>query len=172
MFDEKKSLEMIEGFGAHYNYDVEYIKRMIKQAPNAYEKFEAFLPMGSYYEKTPVEVIFLVKLTIMKYEDCGACLQLNVDMAIEAGVDKDIIKEIVFNAGENLTGELKELYEFTLNVAKGESIDDELYNKISSKYGDEIMIEIALASAATKVFPTVKRVLGNIKSCSVIQIKV
>ena len=145
---------------------------MINQAPNAYEKFEAFLPMASYYEKTPSEVIFLVKLTIMKNEDCGACLQLNIDMAIEAGVDKEIIKEVVFNRGQNLTTELKELYEFSLKVAKNESIDDELYNKITDRYSDEILIEIALASAATKIFPTVKRVLGNIKSCSVIQIKV
>jgi len=172
MFDEKKSVEMIENFGSHYNYDVDYIKRMIKQAPNAYEKFESFLPMASYYEKAPDEVIFLVKLAVMKNEDCGACLQLNVNMAIEAGVDEQIVKEIVFNKGRNLPEELKELYEFILNVAKNESIDDKLYSKISNKYGHEIMIEIALASASAKVFPTIKRVLGDIESCSVIQIKV
>ena len=30
MFDEKKSLEMLEGFQNHYNYDTMYMKEMLK----------------------------------------------------------------------------------------------------------------------------------------------
>lgn len=172
MFDEKKSLEMLEGFQSHYDYDTTYMKEMLSENPKAFETFEGFLPMASFKDKTPNEVLYVVKLTSMKNEDCGACLQLNVDMAVEAGVPKDIIKEVVFNEGKDLSLELKEVYDFTLAVANNETIDDVLSAKINEMYSKDIMTEIALAIASTKIFPTIKRVLNDFHSCSVIQIKV
>ncbi len=172
MFDEKKSLEMLEGFGSHYDYDTTYMKEMLNVAPNAFEKFESFLPMASFVQSAPKDVIYLVKLAAMKNEDCGACLQLNVDMAIEAGVDKNIIKEVIFNEGKNLPLSLKDIYKFTLLVSNNKIIDDTLYDKIYETYSKEIMVEVSLAIASAKVFPTIKRVLNDIKSCSVIKIKV
>jgi len=172
MFDEKKSLGMLEGFQNHYNYDTSYMKEMLLSNPKAFETFEAFLPMASFKDKVPIDVIFVVKLTSMKNEDCGKCLQLNVDMAIEAGVDKDIVKEVVFNEGKNLSNDLKEIYDFTLAVANKQSIEQSLYDKINKKYSKDILTEIALAIASTKVFPAVKRVLNDFYSCSVIQLKV
>jgi alkylhydroperoxidase/carboxymuconolactone decarboxylase family protein YurZ len=172
MFDEKKSLEMLEGFQNHYNYDTTYMKEMLKANPKAYETFENFLPMASFKDKAPVDVIFVAKLTSMKNEDCGKCLQLNVDMALEAGVDKEVVKEVVFNQGENLSTALKEIYDFTLAVSNNEQIPNTLYDKIHKKYSKEVLTEIALAIASTKIFPTVKRVFNDFHSCSVIQLKV
>lgn len=172
MFDEKQSLEMLEGFQAHYDYDTSYMKEMLQVNPKAFETFQNFLPMASFVEKTPKEVIYVVKLTSMKNEDCGQCLQLNVDMAIEAGVDKEIIKEVIFNEGKNLPKELKEVYDFTLAVGNNEEIDSNIYDKINKKYSRDIMTEIALAIASTKIFPTIKRVMNDFHSCSVIQLKV
>ncbi len=172
MFDEKQSLEMLEGFQNHYNYDTTYMKEMLKANPKAFETFQNFLPMASYKEKASVELIFIAKLTSMKNEDCGKCLQLNVDMALEAGVDKEIVKEVVFNEGQNLPEQLKEIYDFSLAVSKKEEVPSFLYDKISEKYSKDILTEIALAIASTKVFPTIKRVLNDFHSCSVIQLKV
>lgn len=172
MFDEKKSLEMLEGFEAHFNYDTSYMKEMLLSNPSAFEKFENFLPMASFVNKALVDDIYLVKIATMKNEDCGACLQLNVDMAIEAGASKEMIKEVVFNEGKNLSEDLKELYSFTLLVANNKIVTQDLYDKIQKKYAKEVLVEFSLAIASAKVFPAVKRVLNDIKSCSVIQIKV
>ena len=172
MLDENKSLEMLEGFQAHYDYDTSYMKEMLKENPEAYATFEAFLPMANFVKNTPKEVLYVVKLTSMKNEDCGACLQLNVDMAVEAGVEKEIIKEVVFNEGKNLSSTLKEVYDFTLLVANNQSIDTILYDKITTTYSKDILVEISLAIASAKIFPTIKRVLNDFRSCSMIQIKV
>lgn len=172
MLDEKKSLEMLEGFQAHYDYNTTYMKDMLKANPNAFETFQNFLPMASFCEKTPKDVMYTVKLTTMKNEDCGECLQLNVNMALEAGVDKQIIKEIVFNEGKNLPQSLKDIYDFTLAVLNEQTIDENLYDKIYFKYSKDIITEIALATAAAKVFPTIKKVLDNFHSCSVIKLEV
>jgi len=172
MLDENKSLEMLEGFQSHYNYDTTYMKDMLKFAPSAYEKFEAFLPMASHVNETPKDVIYVSKIASMQNEDCSACLQLNVDMAIEAGVSKEVISEVVFNEGKNLSQDLKDVYDFTIAVARNIQVSDELYAKMNASYSKEIMMEIALGIASTKVFPAIKRVLKDDVSCSLIQVKV
>jgi len=172
MLDENKSLEMLEGFQAHYNYDTTYMKDMLKEAPGAYETFEAFLPMASYINKTPKDVMYICKLTSMKNEDCSACLQLNVDMAVEAGVSKEIIQEVLFNKGNGLSSKLKDVYDFALAVSKNDNISEALYVRIKQEYTKEILMEIGLAIASTKVFPSIKRVLNDDISCSLVEIKV
>lgn len=172
MFDEKQSLEMLEGFQNHYNYDITYMKEMLKANPKAFEVFQNFLPMASFKEKASAQIVFVAKLTSMKNEDCGKCLQLNVDMALEAGVNKDIVKEVVFNEGQNLPKELKDIYDFSLLISKNEQVPSFLYDKINEKYSKDVLTEIALAIASAKVFPAIKRVFDDFHSCSVIQLKV
>ena len=128
MFDTNKSIEMLEGFEAHYNYDTNYMKEMLRVAPKAYETFEAFLPMANFSNKIPTNVLYVAKVTAMRHEDCAACLQLNVDMALEAGINKEILQEI--------------------------------------------LMELALAIASTKIFPAIKRALNQAQSCSLVKIKI
>ncbi len=170
MIDEKKSLAMLEGFESHYDYDASYMRGMLKNNPKAYATFEAFLPMSVYIDKSPNDAIFVARLIAMKNEDCGACLELNIKMAKEAGVNTDIIKDVLFNEGKSLSDELKTVYDFSLKVSKQETIENELYEKINSLYTQDIIVELALAIAATKVFPSVKRVLNVIRSCSNIKV--
>ncbi len=172
MINEKKSLEMIEGLESHYNYDASSMHEMLKENPKAFATFEAFMPMAAFVDKAPRDVIYVAKLTSIKNEDCGTCVQLNVDIAIEAGVDKQIIKEIIFNEGKGLAPNLKLIYDFTLLVGNKEDISISMYEKMDKLYSRAVLVEIALAIAATKVFPTTKRVLNYMKSCSKVQIKI
>jgi len=172
MSNKQKSLEMIENFGTHYNYDTNYMKKMLEVAPGAYETFENFLPMASYSKDTPKNVLHVTKIAAMQFEDCAACLQLAVDIAIEAGVDKEIIKDVLFNKAQGLSDELKYVYDFTLAVAQNIPIDDEMYAKINRTYSESIIIELSLVIASTKVFPAIKRTLNEVKSCSVIEVKI
>ena len=108
----------------------------------------------------------------MKNEDCSSSLQLIVDKAIDAGVDKNIIEDLMFNEGKNLDDELKDVHEFTLAVVSYEEVDKNLYDRMNWTYSKEIMVELSLAIASCKIFPTLKRVLNNFESCSLIKIKV
>jgi len=171
MFDEKKSLEMISSFGTHYNYNTNYMKEMLRVAPEAYETFENFLPMARCANNTPKEVLHVTKIAAMQSEDCAECLQLYVDMALEAKIDKEIIKDVLFNKAQGLSDELKTVYDFTLAVAQNKPITDEMYAKIEYTYSPAIIVELSLAIASAKVFPTIKRTLNEAKSCSLVEIK-
>jgi len=172
MLNEKKSLEMIESFGTHYNYDTSYMKEMLRVAPEAYETFENFLPMASYSKNTPKDVLHVTKIAAMQFEDCAACLQLAVDIALEAGVDKEIIKDVLFNKAQGLSSELKYIYDFTLAVVQNIPVTDEMYTKIEYTYSPDIIVELSLAIASAKVFPAIKRTLNEAKSCSVVEVRI
>lgn len=172
MFNKENSLKTIESYKTLFNYDTSYMEEMIEVSPESYEIFENFLPMAGFSNKAPVDVINVARITAIINEDCGTCAQLYVDLAIQAGLDKEIAKEIVYNQGKNLPTNLKDLYDFTLAVSNGETIDVAVYEKMNTLYSREILAEISLAIAATKVFPTIKRVLNYVQSCSIIKIKV
>lgn len=172
MFDAAKSLETIAFFKAHYHYDTTYMEEMLTHSPQSYEVFENFLPMATFSNKAPLDAINIARITSILYQDCGTCAQLYVDLALEAGMDRELIKEVVYNEGKNLPAHLKDLYDFTLAVSGNETIDEALYAKINAHYSKEVLMEISLAIAATKVFPTIKRTLNLAQSCSLIQVKV
>ena len=161
----EKSLEFLDQFENRYKYDCNYMREMLQISPDAFHAFEGFMPMGRYRKSAPLDVLFVAKLTTMKTEDCGACTQLNIRMAIEAGVSKDILK-CVMNNGKGLSEELKDVYDYSVAVATNGSMPDGLYEKLESRYSREVMVELGLAIAATKVYPTIKRALGYAKSCS------
>lgn len=166
----EKALEFIDQFEEHYKYDCDYMREMLKTSPDGFKAFEGFLPMGRYKKATPIDVIFVAKLAAMKSEDCGACTQLNIRMAIEAGVPKDILK-CVMNNGEGLSEELKDVYNFSVAVATNSVMPDGLYEKMESRYSREVIVELGLAIASTKVYPTIKRALGYAKSCALYEFK-
>jgi len=172
MLDKEKSLEMLNGFSAHYNYDASYMKEMLHEAPAGFETFEAFLPMARFSKSAPLDVLFVAKIIVTKNEDCGSCLQLTIDMAVEAGVDKTVIEDVVFKEGKSLPSNLKLVYDFALAITQNRVVSDELYAQINEQYSKETMIELALAIASAKVFPTIKRTLNDAKSCSMITLKV
>ena len=172
MFDKEKALQTIEFYKTEFNYDTTYMEEILEVSPQSYEVFENFLPMAGFSNKAPLEAINVARITSIINEDCGLCAQLYVDFAIHAGTNKEILEEIVYNQGKNLPSDLKALYDFTLMVSNGEIINGETYTKMNELYGKEVLCEIALAIAATKVFPTIKRVLNHVKSCSLVKVKV
>ncbi len=107
----------------------------------------------------------------MQTEDCGACLQLTVRQALEAGVSKQII-EAGLNGGQGLTNELKDIYQFAVAVASNIFCDDELVERLERNFGNTVIAELALCIAGARVYPTIKRALGYAKSCSLITIEV
>ena len=160
-----KSLEFIDQFENHYKYDCGYMREMLTTSPDGFKVFEGFMPMGRYQKVTPTDVIFVAKVAAMKSEDCGACTQLNIRMAIEAGVSKDVLK-CVINNGEGLCEELKDVYNFSVALATNGLMPEGLSEKLELKYSREVLIELGLAIAATKVYPTIKRALGHAESCA------
>jgi len=169
--NKEDTLKLIDEYEAHYKYDSKYMREILNHAPEAFEKYYAFIPMAEYRKVTPVEVYYVAKLAAMAEEDCGECLQLNIRFALENDVSREVIRAVIDGEG-SLSDDLRTVYNFTVKVANREDIPQELSISMEKKYGKEIMIELALCIASAKVFPTLRRTLGYARSCSLLEFEI
>jgi len=169
--NENEAQKQINDFEGHYKYDCTYMRELLKYSPEGFAKFNAILPLTSHREKLGIEGFWVAKIAAMQVEDCGECLQLNVRMALEEGVAKQII-EAAINAASELPENLKDVYYYAKAVAAHAQIETALKDRIKARYDKGMLLELGLCIATAKVFPTIKRALGYTKSCSLIEIEV
>jgi hypothetical protein len=158
-------MKFIDDFEAHYDYDCTYMREMVKSSPEGFDTYTNFIPMGSYNKVLSKDVMWVCKLASTLTEDCGACVQLAIKLALEQGVSVEMAKTVV-QSPENLSDDLKLIYKFSQAVALGSDNFSELQKDVANKYSKEELTELALAISSTKVYPTIKRALGHFKSCS------
>ena len=161
-YENKK--ESIRQFESRWGYDCEYMYRLLELSPEAFEKFENFMPMSYHQGSVPLEVYWVAKLTASREADCGPCLELGVKMALEAGVSGELVNAVA--RGESLQGELELVRQYANAVASASGIDEELLRFMKSRYGDVVISELGVAIAAARVYPTIKRAMGLAQSCS------
>ncbi len=161
----------IDQFGDHYSYDTTYMHELLEHSPKGYQAFQDFMPMGQVRESLPIDAYWVAKLVSMQTEDCGACLQLNVTMALEAGVERDVVAATIAG-GNDLEPRLQQVCTFASQITPDGMIDADLRSAMDLEYSKEELLEFGLAIASTKVYPAIKRALGYAKSCSLITITV
>lgn len=158
-------MSFIDEFESHYDYDCNYMRVLERTAPKAFEAFVNFLPMGRIGESIPIDILWTAKISAMLVEDCGACVQLNIKMALESGVPAKLLKQVVQTPSE-LEGRFMQVYKFAKMVAAKLPVEEELYEKMKKDYSETQLSELSIAIASTKVYPTIKRSLGEFQSCA------
>lgn len=161
----------IDEFEARYQYDCTYLRELLSFSPDGYAKFAAFKPLATHQEKLKPESYWIAKLAAMQVEDCGECLQLNVRFALEQNVSRGII-EAVLQGGSGLSDELRDLYDFAVQVASSSEVETALAQRIQSRFDRGALLELGVCIATAKVFPTIKRAAGYANSCRLIDIEV
>ena len=160
----------IDNFEAHYKYDSTYMRELLDHSPEGFAKFNSFLPLSSHREKLKPEEYWVAKLAAMQVEDCGECLQLNVRMALEAGVPRALVQAVI-RRGRDLPERLRDVYDYARSVANHEMVDNELMERMEAGFDKGALLEFGLCIATAKVFPTIKRAVGYTKACSLIEIE-
>ena len=158
----------IQAFEDAYDYDATYLRRLLQDSPGGFAIFSGFMPMGHFRETLPSDAFHTAKLAVMRVEDCGPCLQLSVQMALQAELSPALVRAAL-DGGDGLPPELAEVYRFAQAVARGEPADSEA---MEERYGAAGVAELALAIASARVYPTVKRAMGLAKSCARIKVAV
>jgi alkylhydroperoxidase family enzyme len=155
--EERLGVPMEEG---HY---------MLEHAPGAMLAFSTVQAWTDRHRALPAEAYYVAKIAAYREEDCGTCLQIAVNLARHAGVDRDLVRIAAQGRDELLSPELRELYRFAQQQANRQD-DDEIREHLRTRYGDEALVELALAIASSRMFPALKRTLGYAKSCSLVHV--
>ncbi|BBM01255.1 hypothetical protein [Microbulbifer sp. GL-2] len=168
--NEQQRLQEMDAFSDKYRYDMDYLKEFLRSSPKGYEKFANFQPLSMHREFLPLDIFWVSKLAAMQVADCGACLQLNVRMALEADVDPTVVKACI-QGGSNLPETLKDIFDFSTALASYKNIDPVLDERISVQLDTKQRIELGVSVATASVYPAIKRAMGHTQSCSLIEIE-
>ncbi len=156
----------IAAFGRTWNYDVDYVNEMIETDPAAVMAAMKAVGMGRYRKDVPAAAHYAAKLVSTMAEDCGPCTQLVITMAEREGVDPAVLRAVVARdlaAMPYAVALAARFAELTLEHAPEA---DEVREEVVRLWGKRGLISLALAIAASRVFPTLKYAVGHGRTCT------
>lgn len=151
---------------------LEYCRYIVRVSLRASFKFAKFLAVDEYRRVLPPAPCYVARIVAVKDADCGTCVQIAVNQAKQAGVPVELLRAVLDGNLDDLPEEARDAYCFATAIVSASGEDDALRERIRLRYGDEGLIEMALAIASCRVFPTVKRALGYAVSCSAMAVHV
>jgi alkylhydroperoxidase family enzyme len=155
----------IDAFGKRYDYDTAYMQAMLREAPEAFFKFSKVADASRHRPAASAEAIFAAKLVGTVAEDCGPCTQLVVNMAREAGVGEDQIAAVLERNVTAMTRDTALGFRLADAVVRHSEGDDAARDAVRAAWGEKGVIELSLAIALTRVFPTLKAGMGYHREC-------
>jgi hypothetical protein len=154
----------LRDFGAQYSYDVGYMEQLLDASPAAYETFAAAMGMADHRVQLPVDAHFVACISALMADGCGACAQLNIKMAVEAGVDRQLL-QLLLKDPERLPANLALVHRFACQVVKGSNADTTTLTGLRAAYGDAGIGELAVNVLGVRIYPALRRSMGAEFSC-------
>lgn len=161
---------IIDTFEHKFGEKLDYLRDIANASPSAFYKFVAlFIPFAKHHKAAPPEAYYLSSIGALQHEDCGPCLQIAVDQALAAGLRVEVVSAAI--AGDaGLTDDQKLYVDFGRAVAANAPETEELRQRVSAKLSPAAMVDLAIAIASARVFPTLKRALGHAQSCALVKV--
>jgi alkylhydroperoxidase family enzyme len=151
---------------------MDYLRHMHEAAPAAFRAFAKFVPVAAYRDKLPAAPYHVARLVATRDADCGTCVQIVVNLARDDGVEPAVLTAALDRRVHDLPESLQDVYRFAEAVATASGEEDQYRERLRSVFGDEALVELAMAIATCRVFPTLKRALGHATSCSQVKVEV
>lgn len=161
----------IKKFESKYKYDSSYLRDILSSSIPLLLRFNQFVGLSKFRKKAPAEVLFIAKIAALKIADCGPCLQLNIDFALEQRVSPQLLQQAL-QAPQSLPPHLALAYEFANAVAANLDTHVALSEKFEQTFGKDALVETSMAIATAMVYPTLKRGLRHSQSCQLVKVQV
>jgi alkylhydroperoxidase family enzyme len=151
---------------------LDYARHMLRASLGAFLKFALFLPLSRHRRVLPRPAYHVARIVAARDEDCGTCVQIEVNLARADAVPPDLIRMVLSETPDALPEDLADVYRFTAAVVRATGDEESLRQRIRYRYGEDGLVELALAIASARVFPITKRALGYATSCALVQVEV
>ncbi|MBX9792075.1 MAG: hypothetical protein K2Y37_24390 [Pirellulales bacterium] len=154
-----------------YGVPMDYMRYVAAHSLGAALRMARFVKLAERAPNLPVAAASVAGIVSAQADDCGTCVQIGVNIARQRGVSRDIPTAVVRRRPDDLPDDLRDVYQFAAAVTSG--VDDEgLRERLRKRYGDRGLIDLAMAIAMHRVYPTFKRALGYAQSCSLVTVGV
>jgi hypothetical protein len=159
----------IDGFERRYRYDGAYMHELADLSTAAFGRF-AIMQMagGEWRGDAPRDAWFAAGIAGALVEDCGPCVQIASDMAVEAGLRADVVKALLSGVATDVDAQLG--FDYGRALLHGGSTLDELRVSIESRWGKKALVALSLRAMTARNFPVLKRAMGHAKTCQRVRI--
>jgi alkylhydroperoxidase/carboxymuconolactone decarboxylase family protein YurZ len=164
------NLAALQEFKATYDYDTAYLRELAEDSPGAYDAFAQAEGMSAYRKALPLEAHYIARIATMLVEDCGPCTQLNLRMAVEAGVERSTL-DLLLHSPEKLPEPLRDVRDHARAIVGEGDITPERIERLRAHYGDEGVAEIAVVVLGSRIYPTLKRAMLADQKCILGELK-
>lgn len=154
----------LHDFGSTYAYDTGYMEQLLDLSPTAYEAFAAAMAMAEQRTHLSATEHFVACISALLADDCGACTQLNLRMAVAAGVDRDLLRQLL-EKPDGLPAELRAIRDYATQVVHGGNAGRELVRQLRTTLGDAAFAELAVNVLGCRIYPGLRRAMGAEVAC-------
>jgi len=157
------------GFERRYGYDAIYMHEMTDMSTAGFIRFAIMqLAGGTWRGDAPRDVWCAAGIAGALVEDCGPCVQIACDMAMEAGMPGAVIAALL--AGQATDPDAQLGFDYGRALLHGSANLDDLRAAIETKWGKVTLLAISLRAMTARNFPVLKRALGHAKACRKVRI--
>ncbi|GBD32678.1 hypothetical protein HRbin33_01652 [bacterium HR33] len=150
---------------------LDYLRHILRASPAAFLKFAMLFPLSKHRRSLPPAAYHVARILAAQHEDCGTCLQVEINLAREAGVSREVVQAALHGSTASMSPEIEDVYYFVRDVLEGGSDERGFRMRVRERYGEEGLVELAIAIAIARMFPTTKRALGYATKCALVQIE-
>ena len=150
----------------------DYLQQLGDTSFSGFLKFLMFLPAAAHRRRSDPVLVHAVRIVATQEEDCGPCVQIAVNAAIDDGVEPDIIRAILDRNHDQLPKAVALVLKFAEGVLAKDGSEEEPRNEIVRQLGQTVVTELSLGIATARVFPSLKRGLGFARSCALVEVTV
>ncbi len=153
---------MLKRMETRYGYDATYLHEVVDAAPEAARRFMKMQMAGKWQGGVPRDAFHAAAIGAALHEDCGPCVQITTDMALEAGMATATITALISGGGE---GDAKLAFDYARALLAGDENLDELRETVKARFTEKSLIALSLTAMASRNFPVLKRAMGHAREC-------
>lgn len=132
--------------------------------PSRLWRFTAIKFVEGPRKYTPPNVFHAAGLAAAMVEDCGPCVQIHVNLALQEHVNADELWALVSGKLDLASPDARLAFQYGDAVSRG-ALADEWRDQIRAKWGERGLIELAFVVATARFYPAVKRGMGYAHTC-------
>lgn len=151
--------------------DLDYLRSIADASTAALAKFALAMPATRHRDVIPTTLWHLARLAATRVQDCGTCVQIVVNAARADGVPAAALQSALDEDGR-LTADERLVMRYAEAVAARSDDAPEVVEAVREQFGDDGLVELALAVATAQLFPILKRGLGQAVACARVEVTV
>jgi len=158
----------LSGFERRYDYDATYLHELADISPRAFWRFASVQMKLQSKTDAPRDALQAAAIGGALVEDCGPCVQIASDRAVEAGMSGDTIKALL--SGEPAGADAQLGFDYARALLNGSENLDDLRTQIEARWGKRGLIALSFMAMAARNFPVLKRALGHARTCQRVRV--